>query len=325
VPVEPKRFRIAIGALLFEGNTLSPVVSEIADFENKYLVSGPAMRERLRESDTEMGGAIQTLELYRDRAEIVPLVATHGGAGGRVRAPAYDALRTMLLEPLRAAGRVDGLYLALHGAFIAQGTDDMEGDVLADAGDCVGGGATGDSALVLAPLLEAAPDARATMCIVDPETVTEATRVGPGRSFQARIGNKRDPRYGRPVEAEAEVIRLLDGSFTYSGGILGGVSASTGASAVLQVGAVQVVVASESSYEYADEQFRAAGVDVWSCKFVVVKNPMDFQQAYAGAAALISLDTPGPTTADLAAPAWSAMSRPLHPLDDGFEPEVEGC
>lgn len=498
-----QRYRVAVGALLFEGNTLSPVVSEIEDFENKYLERGAALVERLRESDTEMGGAIQTFELYRDRVETVPLMATHGGAGGRVSARAYAALREMLLEPLRAAGPVDALYLALHGAFIAAGTDDVEGDllaaaraivgpipiavscdlhghitpamashanlivgyrhyphddafdtgrrcaglvlrtlegrirpvmrvrkapmivpaqkqrtkstgpmgrmhalartreaagevlalsyfpvqpwldfpdvgfaavavtdgdaecadraalglareawqrrhefdvalaspadaiarglasdgapfVLADAGDCVGGGATGDSALVLEALLEAAPHAPATIAIVDPETVADATRAGVGRHLRVRIGNKRDPVYGRPLEAQAEVVRLFDGSFTYSGGILGGVTASMGPSAVVRVGAVQVVVASESSYEYADEQFRAAGVDPWACKFVVVKNPMNFQQAYAGAADLTTLGTPGPTTADLRAPAWSAMTRPRYPLDDDFEPEFIG-
>lgn len=495
-----RRFRIAIGALLFEGNTLSPVVTELQDFRNKYLEEGPALIPALRRSNTEAGGAIQVCELYPDQVEIVPLMATHGGAGGRVSAAAYGTLREMLLAPLRAAGPVDAVYLALHGSFIAEGTDDMEGDVLAearaivgpevpiavscdlhghitekmmanvqiligyrhyphddafdtgrrcagflirtlkgqirpvtrvrkapmiipaqkqrtksdgpmgqfhatararewagevlaasyfpvqpwldfeglgfaavvvtdddpqtadrvalemaqeawlrrhdfevptvdpgeaiaqglaieggpvvlaDAADCVGGGASGDSAVVLEALIRYAPDARSTILIVDPETAQEARAAGEGARFRARIGNKLDASFGSPVEAEVEVVRLFEGRFTYSGGLMGGVTADMGPSAVLRIGGCDVVIASYSSYEYADEQFRAAGIDPHSCKFVVVKNPMNYQQAYDGAPAMLVLTTPGPTTPNLRLPDWQKMSRPMYPLDDNFEP-----
>ena len=57
---------------------------------------------------------------------------------------------------------------------------------------------------------------------------------------------------------------------------------------------------------------------------MVVKTPMTFRQAYAGAAARVTLGTPGPATADRATSAWSTISRPLYPLDDDFEPEFIG-
>ena len=493
--------RIAIGAVLFEGNTLSPLVNTLQDFENKYLVAGPELVPGLRGSGTEMAGAIRALEVAG--AGIVPLIATHGGAGGTVGRDAYARLRGDLLGRLRAAGEVDGVYLALHGAMICQGEDDPEGDMLAavreivggdvpvaascdlhanvtprmvgsadiligyqlyphddtfetgeratgllvravegrirpvtrmrklaaifpaqrqrtrgdtpmaefyktararealgqclaasyfpvqpwldlpdigfaavvvtdgdpeaaerlatemageawrrrrefesrlwspaeaiaaglkaegrpvmlvDAADCVGGGAAGDSAIVLKALLEGAPGEPAAVLIVDPETAEAARRAGEGRRFAARIGNKLDPRYGAPVETEAEVARLFDGRFTYRGGLMGGVTASMGPSALLRVGdggAVQVVASTYSSYEYADEQFRAAGVDARRCRFVVVKNPMNFQNAYDFASATFFLSTPGPTTPELAGVPWEHIRRPFYPLDDGPEP-----
>ncbi len=87
--------RIAIGALLFEGNTLSPVVNELIDFQNKYCEDGPQLVARLRGQGVEMSGAIAVLEA--EGVEIVPLFASHGGAGGRVSAGAWRELKTRLI------------------------------------------------------------------------------------------------------------------------------------------------------------------------------------------------------------------------------------
>ena len=46
-------------------------------------------------------------------------------------------------------------------------------------------------------------------------------------------------------------------------------------------------------------------------KFVVVKNPMNYQQVYEDAAATFILDTPGPTTPDLKHIAIPRAGRPL--------------
>ena len=492
------RKRIALGALLFEGNTLSPVVTERQDFASKYLASGDAIAPALAGTNTEIGGA---LEVFGPAGvDIVPLIATHGGAGGRVSARCYAGLRDELLERLRAAGKVDGVYLALHGSFIAQGIDDVEGEilqatraivgpdvpiavscdlhahvtaemlrhacilvgyrqyphddtretgarvaglllrtlsgqikpvtrlcrapmilpaqrqrtkgngpmqeivaiargreedgtvlassyfcvqpwldipgigvsgvavadgdpakadrvareiaegfwrkrreflvptetpvaaiqrgltipggpvVLADAADCVGGGAAGDSAVVLRALLDHAPDQPAAIHIVDAKTAAAARKAGVGSSLRARLGHSIG-RDAAPVEADMRVERVeADARFRYSGGLMGGVEASLGPTALLSIGPIKVVCSSLSAYEYADEQFTALGIDTRKLKFVVVKNPMNYQQAYAGAPAMIVLDTPGPTPSNLASVGWQRLTRPCFPVDDEFEP-----
>ena len=90
--------RIAIGAVLFEGNTLSPLVNTLQDFRNKYLVAGPELVPGLRASGTEMAGAIRALEVAG--AGIAPLIATHGGAGGTVSRDAYAPNLVRLVEDL---------------------------------------------------------------------------------------------------------------------------------------------------------------------------------------------------------------------------------
>ena len=72
-----EKLRIAIGALLFEGNTLSPVRTTLDDVRNKYLARGREVLE-LADSEIEIAGALQVLNSID--AEIVPLLATHGGA-----------------------------------------------------------------------------------------------------------------------------------------------------------------------------------------------------------------------------------------------------
>lgn len=484
--------RLGIGAMLFEGNTFSPVVTGRDAFEDRYLHTGEAMIEALTGTNTEAAGAIGIC-LQRG-IDFLPLIATNGGSGGRVEAAFYAELKADLLRRLSAALPLDGLYLALHGAFVAQGVDDVESDllravraiigdiplvvscdmhahitapmlelcdaligyqlyphddtaetgersmrllidislgkirpvmracrapmlapaqkqrtagsgpmarifslargleggtvhavsyfcvqpwmdlpamgftsvvvaedpataagharqiaeaawaardeflvtvhtaaeaiaagmaiegqiILAEAADCVGGGAPGSSAEVLRALLRHAPQAPATIHLVGPETVKAAQERSPGDALEVVLTDAA----GHPFSVPAQLVSRSDGHFTYKGGVMGGVSVSMGPSIVLRVGAVEVLVASQSAYEYADEAFLANGIDPATKKFVVVKNPMNYQAAYPKAAAFFVLDTPGPTTPNLTSLPWQHIDRPTFPIDRAFSPDL---
>ena len=122
--------RFAIAAMLFEGNTFSPVIATRPDFASKYLAYDGAVLDALRGTGTELGGAID--EAVAGGDELVPLLATHGGAGGRVSTSFTAELIADLLERLRAMTPVDGIYLALHGAFVSQVSLDVDGDLLVE-------------------------------------------------------------------------------------------------------------------------------------------------------------------------------------------------
>jgi microcystin degradation protein MlrC len=71
-----------------------------------------------------------------------------------------------------------------------------------------------------------------------------------------------------------------------------------GPSAVLAIGPVRVLITSNPTYEWGDEQFRAVGLDPRAATFVVAKNPMNYRHAFPDLAdQAIILDTPGPTPA----------------------------
>jgi microcystin degradation protein MlrC len=192
--------------------------------------------------------------------------------------------------------------------------------VVSEMSDAVGAGAAGDSAFVLARFLELGLTSSALIQIVDPEVSAMARQGGVGARVECRIGNKVETRYGPPVRIELEVLSLFDGNFTYSGGLMGGIDATVGPSAVVRCRNFTMLVTDRPAYEYADEQYAAAGLNVRNYRFVVVKNPMNFRQAYAWAPYLFALDTPGAGRADLRQLPWQSCQRPFYPLDDSDTP-----
>lgn len=193
--------------------------------------------------------------------------------------------------------------------------------LLVETADCCGGGAAGDSVHTLRALLELKPAGVALCMVVDPEAAAACHEGGQGATVTLRIGHKLDHKFGSPLEVTGVVERLTDGRFTYFGGFWDGQSVTMGPSAVLRIGGVRLLVMSLPTYDWADEQYRSAGLDAQSAKFVVAKNPMNYRVGYAGIAkAHLILDTPGPTPATLKHVKYRKLRRPYFPAD----PEVPG-
>jgi len=61
----------------------------------------------------------------------VPALSAHATPSGVVTEETFSYLRDRLLEGARQAGPCDGVLLSLHGALVAEGCDDGEGEILA--------------------------------------------------------------------------------------------------------------------------------------------------------------------------------------------------
>jgi microcystin degradation protein MlrC len=198
--------------------------------------------------------------------------------------------------------------------------------LLIETADCCGGGATGDSVHTLKALLAEAPNQSAIVPVVDPEGARRAHAVGAGQTIQLRLGHRLDPNWGDPVTVDGIVTQLSDGAFTYCGGIWDGRSGCMGPTAVVEVGPIQIVISSNATYDWMTEQFDLLGLDIAVCKFIVAKNPMNYQQAYTGSMkAAFVLDTPGPTPANTNALAYTGMTADWFPKKTGVtidEPTV---
>src|SRR6476469_1017564 len=114
--------RIGVGYLLQETNTFSPLKSRLAHF---HPVSGRACIDRWSGSKTEIGGFLDTLAASGH--DIVPLFAGWAITEGPIESPEFAQMRAWIAGEITAAGRLDALLIALHGAMCAEGTDDCEG------------------------------------------------------------------------------------------------------------------------------------------------------------------------------------------------------
>ena len=207
---------------------------------------------------------------------------------------------------------------------VARGRQVEGGPVLlVDTADCAGGGAPGDSVALLRELLALGVDEPVFLMVVDADAAQACARAGIGQTVSLQVGYSLDPTWGQPVSVSGVVRRLGDGSFLYDGGLFGGTWASMGLSAVLQIGSIELLVMSQPTYDWGDEQFRSLGMDVRRAKFIGVKNPMNYRHAYRDLMkAAFIIDTPGPTPAHVRNLSFERMQRPFFPLDEEI-PDLE--
>ncbi|GAA4488916.1 M81 family metallopeptidase [Gluconacetobacter asukensis] len=121
--------KVFVASLATETNTFSPVPTDRANF----LAAFYAPPGRHPATPTLCSAVFPSLRsrASREGFELVEGTATWADPGGLVQRQTYEALRDEILDQLRAALPVNAVVLGLHGAMVAQGYDDCEGDLLA--------------------------------------------------------------------------------------------------------------------------------------------------------------------------------------------------
>lgn len=120
--------RIFTASLATETNTFSPVPTDRASFEMAFY-AGPGEHP---ETPTLCSAPMVVLRrrAREEGFELIEGTATWAEPGGLLQRQAYEGLRDEIIDQLKAAMPVDGVILGLHGAMVAQGYDDCEGDLL---------------------------------------------------------------------------------------------------------------------------------------------------------------------------------------------------
>ena len=188
--------------------------------------------------------------------------------------------------------------------------------LLVDGPDSVGGGANGDNPGLLSALLSSGTDVDAAICIVDAGAAQMAHEIGIGKTADFRIGASLDARYYEPVNVQARVEKIVDGSFIYAGGAVAGAKGNMGPTALLRVGKLRIVVCSHPFYEYADEHYRICDIDFRTLRLVVFKNLMNFRNLLGDSVGHVIVDGPGGTPPRLQTAPWQRKQRPFWPCDD---------
>ncbi|MEE2658247.1 MAG: M81 family metallopeptidase [Candidatus Latescibacterota bacterium] len=125
--------RIAVGSILTECNQFGGSPIDLSWFARYNLHWG---NEMLATDTGVVGGALSALR--QRQADIRPLLAASTCPGSYITADCYQRLRSELLKRLRAELPLDGVLLLLHGAAVADGVDDVEGDLVRTVRDFVG-------------------------------------------------------------------------------------------------------------------------------------------------------------------------------------------
>ncbi len=128
--------RIFAASLGTETNTFSPIPTSYANFEASFAF-GPGQHPDAPKHTTA------PLYVARRRAEAEGFTLIEGSCfwaepSGTCGKADYEMMRDRILGELEAALPLDGVLLGLHGAMVAHGYDDCEGDLIARVREIVG-------------------------------------------------------------------------------------------------------------------------------------------------------------------------------------------
>lgn len=191
-----------------------------------------------------------------------------------------------------------------------------------DAADAPSSGASGDSNVILAALIDAAYKGRAIIPIVDAPAAKRAREAGAGARLRLSLGGAIDPARFPPVEIDVEVERLYDGEYVHE---FSQMPAHAGPTAVLRHEDIRVVVVSKSVFMMDRAIFLAHGLEPKQADIIVVKSPGAAIRYFSFARKNYVLDIPGATSANLKSLGHKVCPRPMFPLDDNvpFHPQVQ--
>lgn len=127
--------RILIAGYQHETNTFAPSLADWAAFQTgenfPAYVRGQAMVQQLTGLNIPIGGFIDAA--MREGWQVVPSAWAGATPSSYVTRDAFERISAAILEDVRAAmvQGLDGVYLDLHGAAVAEHADDSEGELIA--------------------------------------------------------------------------------------------------------------------------------------------------------------------------------------------------
>jgi len=129
--------RIFSATIATETNTFSPMPTSLAAFkESVFLRPGEHPEDAPRMCTAPLFVARQ--RAAKDGFTLIEGSCFAASPAGTVNRADYEFMRDEVLGQLEAALPLDGLLLGLHGAMVAHGYDDVEGDILERARAIVG-------------------------------------------------------------------------------------------------------------------------------------------------------------------------------------------
>ena len=192
--------------------------------------------------------------------------------------------------------------------------------VLLDHSDNCASGGTMDTMTVLGAMLDARLDGAAAFAIFDPQAVQQMIQAGVGQTVTLSLGGKLDmPSIGlagQPRSVTGRVERVCDGRYRNLGPMGRGELNDMGPTAVLDTGAVQIVVISNHVEPHDLAAFTAVGIAPERCRFLMLKSRIHWRAGLRALAhTVVECDGTGVCTSDYTLLGLQYVRRPIYPLD----------
>jgi microcystin degradation protein MlrC len=132
--------RIAVGGFLHETNTFAPTKATHADFVHgggwPSMTVGADVLKVMRKINIGLAGFAEAAEA--NGWELIPTIACGASPCAHVTEDAFERITRVMVDGIAAAGKIDGVYLDLHGAMVTEHFDDGEGEILARVRKIIG-------------------------------------------------------------------------------------------------------------------------------------------------------------------------------------------
>lgn len=189
--------------------------------------------------------------------------------------------------------------------------------IIADYADNPGSGAYGDATALLGALLDAGVTDGCFGPLIDPQAAAQLQARAVSETVTMTVGGRTAPEFGGgPIEVTGLLKWCGEGRVTGSGPILGGQQRSFGATAVLHVAGIDILIVSIAHQMLDLRQFETFGINPTDLRVVALKSMQHFRAAFAPIAGrIIVCDSGALCTVNYAAMAYHAVPRPMYPLD----------
>jgi microcystin degradation protein MlrC len=246
------------------------------------------------------------------------IIVTARAANGSAQAVADKIARMAWGEHLRFVPHLTALADAVEKVAQVAADPSLPAVILADVADNPGGGGNGNTMWILQALHARGISGVIVGVITDPALAAEAHRLGRGARFRAVFNRVPPDEFSQRFAADARVIALRDGDCVGRRGFYAGRRMNLGASALLDLGGIQVVVISIRT-QCADPIFmEMMGLNIAAARAVVVKSRGHFRAGFDEffpPAQVIEVDAPGLTSPVLTRFDFKNLPRPVFPID----------
>ena len=223
--------------------------------------------------------------------------------------------------------RIEPLAKSIRRAKTLIDAKDLAGGpvILLDHYDNAASGGTMDTTTVLSAILREGLENVAVFAIHDPAAVQQMIEAGIGARVTLSLGGKLDmPAIGlkgQPVEVSGTVRVVTNGQYRNRGPASKGVLMDMGPTAVLDTGAVEIVVISRHQEPNDLNCFYSVGIDPLAKRYLMLKSRIHYRAGFkAIARAVVECAGTGVCTSDYGQLTFRNVRRPAYPLDLINEP-----